>query len=109
MMDGHLLTALAVRVLEVWLLSLGLQPTGDFDPDDPACLRDYGPHRVWTVQARVPDGVAVDRGLLFARLQSYLDEQSRHPGAVKFLPNDIELYTSPVCGDYVFASICHTA
>lgn len=102
-------TQIAVHILEVWLLSLGLQPTGDFDPDDPACVRDYGPHRVYTVQARVPGGVVVDRGLLLAHLQAHLDEQAALPGAMRFNAYDIELYESPYCGNYIFASIEHTA
>ena len=100
---------IAVHLLEVWLLSLGLQPTGDFDPDDPACMRDYGPHRVWTIQARVPDGLAVDRYELLDHLRNFLDEQAALPGAMRFHAYNIDLYDSPYCGSYIFASIEHTA
>ena len=108
-MDQYLLTLTAVRVLEFFLLMLGFQPTGYFDQDDPACLRDYGPHRVWTLQAHIPDGVYVDRHDLLKSLTDHLDEQAELPSAVRFRAYNIELYHSPYCGDYVFASIYHTA
>lgn len=107
MANELILMQIAVRVLEVWLLSLGFQPTGDFDPYDN--VRDFGPHRVFIVQARIPDGVSVDRFVLLDHLQHYLDEQARLPGAMRFNAYDIELYESPYCGGYVFASIEHTA
>ena len=81
----------------------------NFDQDDPACLRDYGPHRVWTLQAHIPDGVYVDRHDLLKSLTDHLDEQAELPSAVRFRAYNIELYHSPYCGDYVFASIYHTA
>ena len=102
-------TQIAVHILEVWLLSLGFLPTGYFDPDDPACMRDYGPHRVYTVQANIPTGVPVDRYELLDLLQQFLDEQASLPGAMRFHAYDIDLYHSPYCGNYIFASIEHTA
>lgn len=108
-MDETFLTAIAARTVEVWLLSLGFQPTGYFDPNDRECIRDYGPHRVYTVQARVPDGFAVDRHELLGLLQDYLEQQARLPSAVRFRAYNIETYFSPYCGNYIFASIEHTA
>ena len=109
MMDERFLSAIAVRTLEVWLLSLGFQPTGDFDPGAPECIRDFGPHRVYTVQAHVPDGWIVDCCELLAILQGYLEEQAKLPGAIRFHAYNIDLYHSPYCGSYVFASIEYTA
>lgn len=105
MIPESIRTQVAVHVLEVWLLMLGFQPSGD----DSVTITDYGPHRVYTVQASVPDGVVVDRGLLIGHLQGYLDEQARLPGAMRFNVYDIVLYNSPYCGNYIFASIEHTA
>ena len=102
-------TLVAVHILEVWLLTLGFQPTGYFDPYDPTCLRDYGPHRVYTLQAHVPDGIAVDRYELLDDLQQFLNEQTNLSGDTRFKAYNIELYESPYCGNYIFASIEHTA
>lgn len=104
-MNEYILMQIAVHLLEVWLLSLGLQPTGD----DSVTITDYGPHRVFCVQARVPDGIFVDRHELLDLLQQFLDEQATLPGAMRFHAYDIDLYHSPYCGGYVFASIEHTA
>lgn len=65
MIPQEFLDALAVRVLETWLMQQGLRPTGDWDSSDPACVRNHGPYRVWTVQAAAPDGVKVDRDALW--------------------------------------------
>ena len=108
-MNQDILMQIAVHLLEVWLLSLGLQPTGDFDPNDPACMCDYGPHRVYTVQAHIPDGFDVDPQILFDYLQKFLNKQAALPGAIRFNAYNIDLYHSPYCGGYVFASIEHTA
>ena len=109
MVNEEIRAQIAVKLLEYWLLSLSFQPTGFFDPDDPACMRDYGPHRVYCVQARVPNGLAVDRCELLDHLRNFLDEQAALPGAMRFNAYDIEMYTSPYCGDYIFVSIYHTA
>lgn len=106
MIPESIRTQVAVHVLAVWLLTLGFQTSGD---DDCVTITDYGPHRVYTVQARIPDGVPVDRYILLNHLQHYLDEQAALPGAMRFHAYDIELYESPYCGGYVFASIEHTA
>lgn len=108
-MPEYIRTQIAVHILEVWLLSLGFQPTGYFDPDDPECIRNYGPHRVYTVQAQVPAGSIVDPQILLDHLQQYLDEQAALPGAERFNAYDIERYASPYCGNYIFVSIEHTA
>lgn len=108
-MDQYLLTLVAVRVMEVWLSGLGFQPTGYFDPNDSACLRDYGPHRVWTIQANIPAGIATDRHDLLDQLHHYLDKQADLPGAIRFHAYNIDFYHSPYCGNYVFVSIYHTA
>ena len=104
-----MIDAIAIRTVEVWLLSRGFQLSENVDPNDPACIRDYGPHRIYTVQARVPDGFNVDRHELLDSLRNFLDEQARLPGTVRFHAYNVELYTSPYCGTYVFASIEHTA
>ena len=104
-MDDSILDLLAVRTLEVWLLQLGFQPTGD----DSVTITDYGPHRTFSVQARIPDDITVDRHDLLDHLQQFLDKQASLPGAARFNAYGIELYYSPYCGGYVFASIEHTA
>ena len=102
-------TLVAVHILEVWLLTLGFQPTGYFDPEDPECVRDFGPHRIYTIQAYVPYGVSFDRFLLLDHLQQFLNEQTNLSGDTRFKAYNFELYESPYCGNYISASIEHTA
>ena len=103
-MDDTMLTALAVRVLESWFLSLGFTPCGGWDPADPNCMRDYGPHRIWTVQARCPDDADCDA--LSMSFLEYIHQHNALPGAIKFEPYNLELYECPCgCGTFVFASI----
>ena len=90
-------------------LSLGFQPTGYFNPEDPECVRDFGPHRTYTMQARIPESVSVDRHILLDHLQQFLDEQASLHNAIRFNAYDIELYDGQYYGNYLLASIEHTA
>jgi hypothetical protein len=103
-MSENLLNALAVRILEVWALSLGLIP-GSWNENDPNCRREYGPNVVWTIEARVPDGEIVDRQALWESLNEYIDNHNRLPGSIRFGCYDIQTYEYPPSGDFIFASI----
>ncbi len=89
-MDEYLLNALAVRMLEVWLLSLGFQPSGGWDETDPNCRREVGPHTLWCVQATVPNDV--DMEAVRQSFYEYIKNHNSLPGAVKFQPYNLELY-----------------
>lgn len=109
MIEISISSAVAVRVLELWLLAAGFQPTGYFDSKDPACVRVDGPHQIYTIQARVPEHISIDRHFLLNDLQRFLDKQAALPSAIRFHAYDIEVYNSPFCGNYIFASIEYTA
>lgn len=103
-MDERLLDALAVRVLEVWLIQQGFQLSGGWDENDPNCRRQYGPHVLWTVQARIPGDYDYDT--LLNSFRAYIAKHNALPSAVKFEPYDITIYECPCgCGVFLFASI----
>lgn len=93
---------LVLRILEVWFLMLGFQPSSDWDANDPACLRDYGPYRVWTVMASIPNGALLDRQVLFEHLHCYLQQLSKFSGQIRLGVYDIQLYNG--C---IFISVYH--
>lgn len=109
MIPDELLIQAAVNILSYWLLSQGFVPSGDWDADDPACLRDCGPHRIICVQAHVPAGQEIDKEELFRRLDEYLNHLSALPGSIPFHAYEIEEYQSDFLGPFIFASIYHTA
>lgn len=107
-MSDTILNAIAVRVLEAWLLSLGLQPSGGWDENDPNCCCDHGPHRVWTVCARIPTELTADMSIetLFASLRNYIDNHNQIASCIKFQPYDTQMYECPCgCGTFLYASI----
>lgn len=104
----ELLDQIAVRTMETWLLSMGFQPSNEWDPNDLNCVRDYGPHRIWTVQARIPadlvDGLDLDT--LDKAFREYMTAHNATPTAVKFEPYGIEKYACPCgCGTFLYTSI----
>lgn len=99
MMNDVTLTNIVVRLVEAWALSLGLLPTGNFDPDDPGCVRDYGPHRVITVQSLVPadeDSDALDLDTLDTSLTKYLSA-IRLSGIPRVEPFEMGIYDCHCC------------
>ena len=108
-MNDSLLNLLAVRILEVWFLLLGFQPSDDWDADDPACLQDYGRYRIITVQAHIPDDCMMDEWDMFHSLRDYLDHLSILPDGLRFCAYEVNEYQSTHFGRFVYASICHTA
>lgn len=105
MIPQEFLDALAVRVLEVWLMQQGFRPAADWDSSDPACVRNHGPYRVWTVQAAVPDGMQVDRETLWRPFSEYMEGRNQLPGAIVFHAYGLERYDTSLGGSYLFASI----
>lgn len=108
-MTDNRLTEMARSVLAAFLLSLGITPS---EGKDTLEIRDFGPHRVWTQQARVPDSMAdsIDRDDVLSRLIDYMEHRNALPAAVKFQPYNVEAYICPCgCGTFLYVSICHTA
>lgn len=104
-MSEQLKIAIALSVVRTWLLSLGFRPSDDWDPSDPGCLCDYGPHRVITVQAHIPAGASFDCDDLLCQLDTYLDAQAQLPGSIRLHAYDIASWCCPCCGGLLFASI----
>lgn len=87
---------LAMRLIETWFLSVGLRPMDNFDPTDPACVKDYGPHRIVTCSATVPPmswfASAEMLQVAFARYLAAYNSAVEHPEArfgmysLKFYP-----------------------
>ena len=103
----EMINAIAVRVLETWLLSVGFYPSGGWDEHDLNCLRQHGPHLVWTVCGRISVPVKeLDKEALWRSFEVYCHSRNNLPTAVRFEPYDLQLYECPCgCGTYLYASI----
>ena len=52
-MDAYTLCMIGTRLIEVFMLQHGYEPSGGFDIGDPNCYREYGPHVIITMCALV--------------------------------------------------------
>lgn len=80
--------------------------------EDTLQIKNYGPHRVFTQQARVPDSMAdtIDPAETLDKLVSYLDHHNAPVMAVRFHPYNVESYVCPCgCGTFLYVSIYHDA
>ena len=107
MIPQEFLDALAVRILEAFLLSLGFQPSGGWDENDPNCLKQHGEHVVWCVCGRSDRPIAeIDVDEAWRSFVEFCHHRNQLPGAVKFEPYTLELYQYPCgCGTYLYAFI----
>ena len=104
LMNEHFLNQIALRTVESWFLSMGFQPSGGWDEHDVTCRRQYGPHILWTVCARVPDDIDEDAAAL--SFSHYISEYNKLPSSVKFQPYGLQFYDCPCgCGSFVYATI----
>ena len=96
MMPSEFLDAIAVRILEAFLLSLGFQPSGGWDENDPNCLKQHGEHVVWCVCGRSDRPIAeIDVDEAWRSFVEFCHHRNQLPGAVKFEPYTLELYQCP--------------
>lgn len=103
----YMLSQIAVKLLELWLLLCGFQPAEDWDATDSSCLVDYGPHRVWTVQASMPADAVTDSSVLMVDLDEFIKQQNLLLN-LGFQAYDVTVYATPY-GWNIYASIAHTA
>lgn len=74
-------------------------------------IKDYGPHRVFTFQSKVPSNLeeSIDGYDVFQALSAYLECHNMTPRAVRFHPYDARIYVCTCgCGTFCFTSIYHT-
>ena len=97
---------LVISVLHIYFLLLGLLPSGDWDESDPNCFRTYGPHAVYTVQARIPDlSTLADEAALLDLLERYLTALNEFL-PIKLHPYALERYRCLAgCGDFLYVSV----
>ena len=107
MVKENVLTQIAVKLVELWLLLWGFQPAEDWDAADSCCLIDYGPHRVWTVQASMPVDAVTDSSVLMVDLDEFIKQQNLLLN-LGFQAYDVTVYETPN-GWNIYASIVHTA
>jgi len=108
-MNDEILTQIARNIIEGFLLTLGITPS---EGEDTLQVKDYGPHRVFTQQARVPDAMAdtIDAEAVYNRLVAYMDHHNALPTAVQFYAYNAEAYRCPCgCGTFLYVSIYHDA
>lgn len=103
MITEHL-DQIAYNVLAAFLAQLGLVPSDGETVE----IEDYGPHRVWTIQSRVPSDIAdiIDQGEVFKALVEYLARHNAAVAAVPFNAYNVEIYVCPCgCGTFLYPSI----
>jgi len=97
-MSENILTAIAIRVLTLFLLSENFLPDNDHE------ITDYGPHRIWTVSTCVP--FDMDLEALKVRFQEYLAHHNACLTAAKFGFYDCVSYPCSHCGgQHLYLSI----
>lgn len=102
-MNDKQLNLIARNVLAGFLATIGLAPSDG----DSMEIRDYGPHRVWTVQAKLPPEMdTIDQSVVFKALAEYLDKHNALPTAVRFNAYGLEVYSCYCgCGTFLYTSI----
>lgn len=103
-MSDESLNQAALSVVAGFLAAYGMVPIAN----DGVESRDYGPHRLWVVQANIPAELlgSVDPDQMLDDLSKYLRFHNSFPLAVRFNPYDVVLYSCPCgCGGAAFISI----
>ena len=100
--NRNVLNAIAVRLMEVWLLLLGFNPTENWETVD----NDCGIHRIWTVQGDMPIDAVMDSCILIMDLQAFIEQQNQllNTGIQAY---DVTVYPS-TGGGSILVSISHT-
>lgn len=98
-MNYDIIDGIAIRVLEIWLLGHGFILTGDYE------VRDYGPHRIWTVSARWEGKISAEDFRLL--LTDYLyDYNQPCTTFYQFQPYEVNVYPDAVGGtSIIYVSI----
>lgn len=78
MLPEFILDSIAVNVVEIWLLQRGILPSGGWDPNDKNCVRNDGPHRIWTIQGKIPveQEKTLNIEILEREFREYLDKHN---------------------------------
>lgn len=108
-MTDTMLFHIAKNIIAVFLLSLGITPS---EGEDSLTVRDVGPHRIFTQQAKAPPELArsLDAGDVLEQLVNYLEHHNALPTAVHFHPYNVEIYVCPCgCGTFLYVSVYHDA
>lgn len=108
-MNETLLFNIARNITEAFLLTLGIIPSMG---EDTLETQDYGPHRIFTYQVRVPDSLAsaIDGKDVLDKLVSFLDYHNAIPTSVQLYPYNVEVYICPCgCGTLLYISVYHDA
>ena len=107
MLPENVLDKIAVKIVEIWMLQQGILPADNWEPNDPICVRDYGPHRVWTIQGRL-EAENLDVEALEKAFRDYLDKHNQLSTAVRFQVYGIEAYSHADGTFLLYVSIYHS-
>lgn len=108
-MNSEMIEKIVCNVIAGFLLSLGITPS---EGEDSLTVRDVGPHRIFTQQAKAPPELArsLDAGDVLEQLVNYLEHHNALPTAVHFRPYNVEIYVCPCgCGTFLYVSVYHDA
>ena len=103
MMPEHILDSIAKNLVATYFLMFCLTPS----KGDSTEIKNDGPYRIYTTQAKIPDGTVLDTEKLYQKLVEYLEQVNDLITApAKFYPHHIETYHCPCgCGDYLYVSL----
>ena len=103
-----MISTYARKVVETFMLSVGLEPDEGWDENDMRCNFDAGDFQIVTVQARIPEDTEIDIDVLDENFCYYLENQNRTPGIIQKLGYyRLVMYYCPCgCSDrYIHASV----
>lgn len=102
-MNEDFLNKIALSVILGFLATFSMTAT-----EDNMEVRDYGPHRIWTAQSRVPPEIAddFDADEICGLLAQYLKRNNKHVTATRFNAYGVRVYSCPCgCGTFAYISI----
>jgi len=104
-LSDNLLAKIALNVIAGFLALFGMTPSVDG-----ITYADHGPHRVFTVQSKVPPALesSINPSEVYHALEDYLAKHNAATVAVRFHPYNVEGY---VCssGTFLYTSVYHSA
>ncbi len=107
MIEDNMLDAIIYNALGAWFLALGFQPNV-WDPNDQSCVRNVGAHRIYYMDAAVPDHKlsSISTDSLYISLSEYLKTIRNINRDATFVIYSIEVYKCTCCDtSYVCISV----
>lgn len=99
-MPDAVLDTIAKNIIGAFLLMFCLSSS----EGDSTEIKNEGPYRVYSTQAKIPPGTVIDMEILYQKLSDYLEQVNAVVTApAKFYPHHIDGFRCPCgCGNYLY-------